>query len=208
MRRILFTAILALISVTSNAGIIDTTNNSFIDTGTGLEWMDFGVNNSHTPQHVWDNVGTLYPGWRAASESEVLLMWDNAFGDRGSSLDAQYSSGGYYSRYDDVTGVSVHGGVFDMMGYNFSSLWQGISLGWFEDDGGSLSNLYYYTDFITNREVVNAYGRGHDYELYRNSDNIYHSTMLVRDVTEPATIAIMGLGLAGIGWRRKVKTKR
>ena len=31
----------------ANAGIIDTANDSFIDTSTEIEWMDFGINNQY-----------------------------------------------------------------------------------------------------------------------------------------------------------------
>ncbi len=210
MRQMLLSAVLALISVTSNAGIIDTTNNSFIDTDTGLEWMDFGVNNSHTPQHVWDNIGTLYPGWRAASQAQVLLMWDNAFGGRGSDWDAQFDGLGYYSIYNDDTDAdSVHEAVFDVMSYNSTTSDAYNAKGWFEDDDGFLS-LVAYEDHHVGFDWVYAIGRGTEHTGFRTKEGDQWSTMLVRDVPEPATLAIMGLGLAGIGWRRrrKVKTKR
>ncbi len=59
--------------------IIDTSNNSFIDTKSGLEWMDFGINNHQTYNQIRSELNTTYLGWNLAYESQVVELFDNAF---------------------------------------------------------------------------------------------------------------------------------
>ena len=57
-----FTGIVLSISCLVNMAnadviLIDTDNDSFIDMNTGLEWMDFGINNNHTYNFVASQLG-------------------------------------------------------------------------------------------------------------------------------------------------------
>ena len=62
-----------------NAAIIDTDEDSFIDTQTGLEWMDFGINNHQSFNEVSSQLGAggEYEDWRLPSIDEVYTMWHN-----------------------------------------------------------------------------------------------------------------------------------
>ena len=61
--------------------IIDTLNDSFIDTSAGLEWMDFGINNNQSYNYVISQLGSggVYEGWRLPTREEVLTLWANAY---------------------------------------------------------------------------------------------------------------------------------
>ena len=63
----------------ANASIINTDQDSFIDTNTTLEWMDLGLNNHQSYNYVSSQlgVGGEYEGWRLPSINEVYTMWHN-----------------------------------------------------------------------------------------------------------------------------------
>lgn len=63
------------------APIVDTDRDSFVDTSTGLEWMDLGVNNGLSYNEVLEQTqsGGLFEGWRIAETHEVYALWENVF---------------------------------------------------------------------------------------------------------------------------------
>ncbi len=65
----------------AKASLIDTDIQSFIDTETHLEWMDFGVNNHFSFSEIFPLLakGEIYEGWQVADENQVKVMWDSAF---------------------------------------------------------------------------------------------------------------------------------
>ena len=78
---IITVGILITFSMTASAGLINTTENSFIDENSSLEWMDFGVNNTDTYDFVSSQLGNgqAYEGWRLATIDEVYNMYSNTF---------------------------------------------------------------------------------------------------------------------------------
>ena len=161
---------------------------------------DFGINNIYTVQHVWDNVATLYPGWRTATEGEVLQLWDNAFGNKGSTWDEQYSSGYTYAIYDnDGYGSSVHQPIFPIMSINEFSGAGRFARGYFNATDGEYSYAY-FNDWIGGEDDVRVVGRDWDNseDIVNQSD--YRSAMLVRNspVPIPAAVWLFGSGLIGL----------
>ncbi len=67
----------------AQAGIIDTSNDSFIDQDSQLEWMDFNVTATQSYNDVTGNLnnGGSYEGWRLASYEELNTLSHNAFYD-------------------------------------------------------------------------------------------------------------------------------
>jgi hypothetical protein len=192
-----------LLATSANAGLItDTSSDSFIDNTTGLEWMDFGVNNIHTYSEVENLMSSTYQSWTLASQSQVIALFDNAFGN----FAYQPSTSELYraASNNDVSNTNMLA-VMDRMGYG--STLDSISHGWFEDDQGGLS--YLYTRHITagrgTGQLAYVSGLGVDWNSYRNNTNNNYSTMLVRQanhVPEPSTLAIFALGMIGLASRR------
>ena len=198
-----------LFIATASATIIDTANSSYIDTDTGLEWMDFGINNYQSFNDVEANLATTWAGWSLATEEQVLTLWSNAFHDKGSSTDFESSVGGTYAIYSDYgdAGVgSVHEATFDAMG-SLSIDFGERAFGWFEDDAGGLSYVHFLdaTRFLS-RDIVFAAGRGELNSHARAATILSDSTMLVRiaatSVPEPTSLGLLALGLA-LGFSRR-----
>jgi len=77
MKKLFFTLLFIFTSFAASAGlIIDTDNDSFIDSSTTLEWIDFGVNNGQSFSYISSqlSIGGDYEGWRLPTIDEVYVM--------------------------------------------------------------------------------------------------------------------------------------
>jgi len=212
-------AIMLTISSLAQAGLlIDTDRDSYIDTTTGMEWMDFGINNGQSYDYVISqlDVGGTYEGWVLPSAMQVYGMWSSAFLGLGSS-----------SEYPDLWGVgqflvSDHDelnskipDVASVMGFNIHSISPFmdtyISTGMFAGTQGMAYVAVKHGiegdgDDATFVSDASLYDRGHN-EGEMNLEREEWSTMLVRpppsnEVPEPATMAIFALGMIGLASRR------
>jgi hypothetical protein len=186
-----------LLSSVANAGLItDTKNNSFIDETTGLEWMDFGVNNTYSYDQVTSLLSTEYAGWSLPTESDVLTLWHNAFSEVASH--GSQSSGSTYALYhaNKVAGVTLFDPIFEIMGFNNSPYAQGF----FRDTTGSTSYAGFNNDPTRSFAMAHVYGRNVNLDFFNTFDTPNFSTMLVKaaSVPEPSTLAIFALGLFGL----------
>jgi hypothetical protein len=112
-----------VLSFTASAGLItDTTNGSFIDETTGLEWMDFGVNNGKSYNQVVSQlgVGGLYQGWELPEVTQVYDMWANAFIGLGSWSEniSYFGDNQLYVKDGSCKRGSTINTVFRVMGLN------------------------------------------------------------------------------------------
>jgi hypothetical protein len=202
------TGLLLLVTTSSNAGLItDTTNDSFIDETTGLEWMDFGVNNKHTYNEVTGLLATTYSGWSLATETEVTTLYRNAFAGTATWI-FESANGDIYARYAAklIERKTQFDATMTTMGYNGWTVNTSLSLGLFQDDEGGMSVVEVSNSTIKN-DYVEIWGRGTNYSYYRDyreRDSYFYSTMLVRPamVPEPPTLTILALGLLGLASRR------
>ncbi|MGK0235249.1 MAG: hypothetical protein ACI9EK_001782 [Psychroserpens sp.] len=201
----------------ANAGLInDTNNNSFIDQNTGLEWMDFGVNNGMSYNDVTLQLlaGGDYYGWKLANKSQVYEMWANAFLGLGASSEFPDGNGlgqlFVYDGADEIDSVFTH--IFNVMGFNtnidlasvydrrYSSAWfpgtEGLSyVEWRQQS--DTSGISQFGDMAALRDYQ-------DYSSSSDEEDIKRGTMLIRvtDVPEPSTLAIFLLGIVGVASRR------
>jgi len=214
-----------LLSTITQAGlIIDTDNDSFIDASTGIEWMDFGVNNIYSYQYVAENIGVNqeYFGWSLATEQQVLELWVNAFFGLGADENDMRLGSSRQYLVVDATPISsqlgqrtVFDDIFDVMGFNVSYKLPFVSdsktaLGYFENSSGGLSYANYTNNEIQGVDRVMVDGRGKYFSDKITGESISQSTMLVRSalsVPEPSTLAIFAIGIIGLASRRFKKQK-
>lgn len=180
-----------------------------LDTATGIEWLDFDVNNAVSFNEVLASLNTTYQGWRLPTETEVKGLWARLF-DVG---DDKYE-------------------IFDLWGANKapSDNLPYLCYGYFLDDKGHLEHGM----LIESGTKVAGYGASRYYldgDIYSNVSsnsgpfydganippfNLYGteeiSTLLVRDTNvinapEPSSLLLFGLGFAGLllGRRRFLK---
>ena len=208
LNQLLFGLSLALAS-SANAGLItDTSNSSFIDNTTGLEWMDFGINDEYSYNEVKALLSSTFLGWELATQSQVTMLFDNAFSEFSTPINDVY----YYADYRNSDSNNKEMlEIFSMMGYSYDD--NRGSLGWFEDDQGGLSYAHFYrgapNDAGSTYQNAHIFGKAIEYGEYRTNINSNYSTMLVRSrvVPEPSTLAIFALGLIGLTSRRLKKNK-
>ncbi|MFT7109657.1 MAG: hypothetical protein ACI843_001319 [Psychrobacter glaciei] len=217
---------LALTSTFSNAGLItDTNNNSFIDEATGIEWMDFGVNNVMTFREVSDELqrGGIYEGWSIASETQVMALWHELYFSTAETFYA-YRFFAYTSNnplWEDY--LSIMG--FNELRQDPANLMRD-SLGIFLGDDSNLKIATYHEDiFLSNVEahasLMDFYeelpplcydvscgpypnGYAQQNEERANLSYLGYSTLLVRNVSvpEPSTLTIFAMGIIGLVSRR------
>ena len=194
------------------AGLIENTDNdSFIDNSTGLEWMDFGINNGQSYGYVSSQmeIGGVYDGWQLASSDQVYEMWSNAFLGLGSRLeDENYFGLGQLRVIDGRRKrASTLSPILTVMGFNTVTSGSFIptqsSKGLFEGQSGlsfieaherfGMYSDYTHDDFV---QIVD----NNNYDNYKQNGHAEFSTMLVKvnQVPEPSTFIIFALGMMGL----------
>jgi len=219
MKKLFTGLILLTASFASSAGIItDTNNNSFIDETTGLEWIDFGINNHQTYDYVSSQLGLggEYEGWRLATEDDVFIMMANAFLGLGATYAApDYHGAGQLKVNDGKNKLgSVMSPIFESMGHNYviysgHKFEQQASYGLFESTKGlGLIQQYEFTG--SERDITYddqaQFRTSVDFSWHTDNTSPLYSTMLIRndiatDVPEPSTLAIFALGMFGLASR-------
>jgi len=188
----------------ANAGIIDTDSESFIDTQSGLEWMDFGINNIDSYNFVSSNLGSgqKYNGWRVASSEDVTNLLINAFFGFGNTETGNV--GGWdivtHAYNNNSTGSNIEH-IFDFMGFNravFSSnlFSHNLSRGLFETSSGGLRELI-LADYpnTLNADIVGISTIPISKLHFKSSDYLGFSTMLIKKVPEPSTVILFMITL-------------
>lgn len=183
LKTIILSFLFLYASFLTKASIIDTNNNTFIDTQTSLEWLDFGVNNGETFNYVSNQLGEgdKYSGWMLPTETEVKMLWNNAFysvvgGDLSIDL---YGTG--YHRHDllnDMSGSSSFDAIFNTMGNNGLIGGNNYAWAWFLGEDSHLKAFHFHDSSNANG-VDKTYIKG-NYDSWKYLQSPYYSTMLVR----------------------------
>jgi hypothetical protein len=218
MKNILVGCLLASMAFSANASFVDSSDGTYLsDEATGLDWLDVTTtaNKSYNYVNMQFGDGGLYEGFRYATTDEFsLLVSSNTGVTPGDDVYAYHTSAAEETdalvmalgSTLDTLYMENHGKTWDEF-YNF-------------DEGEGFDYTYgmlYSADVYGIREahiVDQEICCGDDRSAYSGPsfDKRFYSfqlgSYLVREtasVPEPATLALFGLGLAGIGFGRKRK---
>jgi hypothetical protein len=213
-----------IISSFANASlIINTDRDSFIDTSSGLEWMDFGINNNESYDYVAGQLdaGEKYYGWMLATEMQVIDLYDHLFIGMGGSAEPARSQN--YNLRHATAGSNIVGNSgllpfnWDVIGH-VNALSVGTrserthTIGQTINDEGRVvglilkeyADLNGYTATEDDRATLVVYDNVFTPQMRATAHSLV-STMLVRatPVPEPASLVIFALGIMVLGLRRK-----
>lgn len=184
-------------------------NKAYLQSSTGLVWMDFGVNNTKSFNQVVSDLGSTYSGWRLATETEVKNLMSELF----SGAQYQFNNDSFpkWDGEDDENILSIMG-TDETQNYDWGFVYS-YGQGWFLSDSNNLNYAYIYNN---NPFGINIQG-GHiccddvNYADHFNyADSIQFSTLLVKNgvsVPEPTPILLMGMCLLGLAFTRRGVTK-
>ncbi len=198
----------------AEASIIDTNQDSFIDTETGLEWMDFGINSQYSYDYVTSQLdGGIYDGWEVANLEQARSLF-YAF----SGVEAYSSGNTNERRYGEEEKIKFLDlvaivGITDANTYTHTSLDENYSI--MSNIGFHLGTnglsvmemtLKDYADIGINDEIRYDFldNAAIDNEGWKSVTLPGHSTYLVRttSVPEPSTLAIFSLAMIGLVFRK------
>jgi MYXO-CTERM domain-containing protein len=188
-----------------------------LDTETGIEWLDLSVTNSQTLSDVEPILNSTYAGWRLPTTSEVHNLYlsffptaDQTFSGRqnaqygpsvtwisllGAHNDGSHKrSVGYYYRDDgskNLVGTTILGPQ-----YNSAQSWlDPINSGYKVNENSS--NVQYHGTFLVSDGGTTLSSRNDP------SMNTNNAAAPINDVSAPALLGLMGLGLFGFAVRRR-----
>jgi hypothetical protein len=193
----------------ANAGlIVDTADDSFIDTTTGLEWMDFGVNNSYSYNEVSELLATTFSEWRLATEAEVVSLWRTAFASDSYFTDVREITTVLYENYwayNDLFGTSLYDLTFDIMGLSSQN---SVQYGMFATAEGNLG-IASFSDYDLDSArsdlasiAIDQGGWHYSGDTNREESNTFLIRRFVQTVPEPSTLSIFALSLISLVLRR------
>jgi hypothetical protein len=199
----------------ANAAIIDgTTVHTTSDGSTvnlsGLDWLTWDVTDGISRQDIENGYGGLFSdGWRYASIGEYSAMISTVF-DTYTGWDEANSDGSEWL-YNNLYGLNSEAATDynNVRKYNFygadgecasttSGCWGYYR---FRDDDGLGGSDTHDSGWMHTDHFDGTIAVGHSY-----SNGAYASALVRGTVPEPSVLALMGLGIFGIGLsRRKLK---
>jgi hypothetical protein len=210
-------AITLLSPFSANAAIIDgttvhTTSDGSIVNLSGLDWLTWDVTVGVSRQAIENGYGGLFAdGWRYASIGEYSALMSTVF-DTYSGYSRANNDGSYWL-YNNLYGVNAAASSRDNMFDRYVNFY-----GSDNECGTSASTCYgqyrlFDADGLGGADLHDwgymtlAHFNGTYFDILDTYSNAYYASAMVRGaVPEPSVLALMGLGIFGIGLsRRKLK---
>ncbi|WP_085300058.1 PEP-CTERM sorting domain-containing protein [Cognaticolwellia mytili] len=196
-------SILATANVTM-AGLIQadylTANDNLAvyDENTGLTWLDTAL----TSGMLYADVGNAFPGWRVATNTEVESLFSGTFSNLNYGANGVYTSTNFSS--NTLAEASNFITTFGYAGNNYSGSRYSLAF-YFDED------LKYRAAGVRTIDGVpySIFGPEWAYDItgYETIGHVDYGVFMVKGVTstvpEPSTLAILGLGLIGLRYRKK-----
>lgn len=172
------------------------------DTNTGLAWLKF---NSTRDQYVSSDFSS-FNGWRLATESEVMALWNSMFLGGYPSFNGSLHQLSSMMNYEEILkfGEFLGGGYWGTTGYLYNS-------GHFVDDEDS--SQYHRAGFII---TASGYGRFYNPDYFTGVGDTYSGVFLVSDATNitingnlvERDVPVGGLLFGGLGLLSLMSLKR
>jgi len=199
------------------------------DPHSGLDWLDVTTSVNQSYNYVSSQFGAdgAYEGWRYATTAEFNTLVSNWTSQPspittiglvgiaegllaplidmlGSTLDSYYMN--YYGQtYNDYWGYTSHNGLSYIYGMT-NPVGSNVNLSVIYDNERTLSSSdYIQASILSSLWSTNAVRGDIGSYLVRDTAVVYKEPVTV---PEPATFALMGLGLAGIGFFKQRKQKK
>lgn len=172
------------------------------DTNTGLAWLKF---NSTKNQNVNSDFSS-FEGWRLATESEVMDLWNSMFLGGYPSVNSGLYQLSSMINHEEILkfGEFLGGGYWGSTGYLYNS-------GHFVDDKNS--SVYHRAGFIV---TASGYGRFYNPDVFTGAGDTFSGVFLVSDATNitingnlvERDVPVGGLVFGGLGLLSLMSLKR